>query len=265
MSTIIGSTRRRLSDDTVTAEHAEGSIDAAAEALSKLRVLVEQADADAAEAEAEATAARARARAVRLREQVLRIESGLPAVLDETASEQDVDDTPAPTVTVWWRRRPSRRTVIVSVLIVVLIAVWVAIGYMFWRHQHQVADQQRAAQYVAAAEKGVMALTSLDFNHAADGVQQVLNNATGEFRDEFRSRADDFTKVVLDSKVVTQGTVHSAALQSMTDDSAVVLVAATSQVTNTEGAQKAPRAWRLSVTVSRDGNDMKLSKVEFVP
>ena len=51
----------------------------------------------------------------------------------------------------------------------------------------------------------------------------------------------------------------------MSDDSAVVLVAATSHVTNAAGAKQDPRNWRLSVTVARDGDQIKLSKVEFVP
>jgi Mce-associated membrane protein len=51
----------------------------------------------------------------------------------------------------------------------------------------------------------------------------------------------------------------------MTDDSAVVLVSATSRVTNAAGAKQEPRAWRLSVDLQRDGGQIKMAKVEFVP
>ena len=56
--------------------------------------------------------------------------------------------------------------------------------------------------------------------------------------------ADDFTKVVEQSKVVSQGTVQAAAveLDTMTDNSAVVLVACTSEVTNAAGAKQDPRS-----------------------
>lgn len=74
----------------------------------------------------------------------------------------------------------------------------------------------------------------------------------------------DFVKAAQDSKVVAEATVQSAAVESMTADSAVVLVAATSKVTNTAGAKQEPRSWRLSVNVVRDGGLIKLSKVEFV-
>ena len=60
-------------------------------------------------------------------------------------------------------------------------------------------------------------------------------------------------------------TVTAAAVQSMTDDSAEVLVAATSRVSNTTGANQQPRSWRLSVSLQREGEQIKMSKVEFVP
>jgi Mce-associated membrane protein len=51
----------------------------------------------------------------------------------------------------------------------------------------------------------------------------------------------------------------------MTGDSATVLVAATSTMSNSAGGQQPPRSWRLSVTVQRDRGQLKVSKVEFVP
>ena len=59
--------------------------------------------------------------------------------------------------------------------------------------------------------------------------------------------------------------MQATAVESMTDDSAVVLVAATSNVTNAAGAKQDPRPWRLSVSVARDGDQIKISKVEFIP
>jgi Mce-associated membrane protein len=60
--------------------------------------------------------------------------------------------------------------------------------------------------------------------------------------------------------------VKASAVESIAnDDSGVVLVAAESKVTNAAGAQQDPRAWRLSVSLQRDGGQLKMSKVEFVP
>jgi Mce-associated membrane protein len=110
-------------------------------------------------------------------------------------------------------------------------------------------------------------LTSLDFNDAKDGVRRILDNSTGVFKDDFIKMADDFTKVVEQSKVISQGSVQAAAvdMDSMTNDSAVVLVASISEITNAAGAKQDPRNYRLIVTVARDGGQLKISKVEFVP
>ena len=43
------------------------------------------------------------------------------------------------------------------------------------------------------------------------------------------------------------------------------MVVATSQVTNANGANEDPRPFRMSVTVTRDGDTCKMSNVEFVP
>lgn len=125
--------------------------------------------------------------------------------------------------------------------------------------------QQRAAAFAAGAKQGVINMTSLDFNKAKEDVARVIDSSTGEFRDDFQQRAADFTKVVEQSKVVTEGTVNATAVESMNEHSAVVLVAATSRVTNSAGAKDEPRAWRLKVTVTEEGGQYKMSKVEFVP
>jgi Mce-associated membrane protein len=44
----------------------------------------------------------------------------------------------------------------------------------------------------------------------------------------------------------------------------VVLVLANERVTNSAGAKDDPRAFRFRVSVVRDGDQLKISKVEFV-
>ncbi len=136
---------------------------------------------------------------------------------------------------------------------------------MVMDHRHQAAEQQRRAEYAAAGRQSVVTLMSLDFNKAKDDVQRIIDNSTGQFRDDFKNQADDFIKVAQDSKVITEVTVNATAVESMTNDSAVVLVSASSRVTNSAGAKQEPRSWRLSVNLKRDGGQIKMSKVEFVP
>jgi len=209
----------------------------------------------AEEAEAEAVAAEARARAARLRLQA------------RTAGSDDPEETTeAESTGTGSTRSGSRRRTLAAVAASVAICTAVAAcAYMLWHHAEAGDHDRRAAEFEAAARQGVVTLTTLDFDDADADVQRVLDNSTGEFHDDFRNRAQDFVDVIEQSNVATEGTVDAAAVESMTDDSAVVLVAATSKVTNAAGADQEPRVWRLSVTVTRDGDQLKMSKVEFVP
>ena len=60
-------------------------------------------------------------------------------------------------------------------------------------------------------------------------------------------------------------TVTATGVKNMTEDTADVLVAAYSTVTNAQGAKEEPRTWRLIVSMARDGDQLKVAKVEFAP
>lgn len=164
-------------------------------------------------------------------------------------------------------RRPKGSTITVALAVVVTLAALSGSGYMLWEHRQAERHRLRMTEFAAAARQGVVTLTSLDFHNAKQGLQAIVDNSTGAFKDEFVKMADDFTKVVEQSKVVEQGSVQATAvdLDTMTNDSAVVLVASTSEVTNAAGAKQEPRKYRLIVTVTRSDGQLKMSKVEFVP
>jgi Mce-associated membrane protein len=166
-----------------------------------------------------------------------------------------------------WPGRPRWSTVAAVLAISIILASLAGSVYMVLQHRDASRQRQRAAEFAAAARQGIVTLTSLDFNNAKQGVQRIADDSTGAFRDDFLKMADDFTKVVEQSKVVEQGTVQAVAvdLDTMTNDSAVVLVVSTSEVTNAAGAKQDPRNFRLIVTITRDGDQLKMSKVEFMP
>jgi Mce-associated membrane protein len=189
--------------------------------------------------------------------------------VDESDSETDEEtvEAAAPKSRLaGWRRRLPSLSVTSKVAAIILICAFVgASGYMLWYAHHAAERQQRAANFVAGAKQGVVNMTSLDFNRAKEDVQRLLDSSTGEFRDDFQQRAKDFVSVVEQSKVVTQGTINATAVESMGEHSASILVAATSRITNAAGAKDEARVWRLRVTVTDEGGQYKMSKLEFVP
>jgi Mce-associated membrane protein len=251
--------------------------------------LAEEAEAEAAEAEALAAAAAARARALRLRrEAAAAAAADTPADTDAVVEAQDADDVVVDvavaddsavadadaaaedTAEPARRRRlrlPRVSLAVLGATLVVLLTLGFlgAGGYMMWQHRQNLAEQQRSAEFAAGARQGVVTLMSLDFNRAEDDVKRILENTTGDFRKDFESQAEDFAQVAQESKVVTEATVNAVAVQSMTQDTARVLLAVTTRVSNVQSQTQEPRSWRLAVDVARDGDQIKLAKVEFVP
>ncbi|AQT79273.1 hypothetical protein B1R94_08325 [Mycolicibacterium litorale] len=224
-------------------------------------VLAELAEAEAAEAEARAEAARAKATAARLR--------GSTPTGDATESGDTNDDTNDEAGAgsprrgrrprLWWSR------IALAAAVLVICGLLAVTGVMVWQHRQVAAQRAHQAEFVAAARAGVTALLSIDYTHAKSDVARVIDLSTGTFRADFTKGAQDFVTTAEQSKAVTVGSIKSAALQSEDGDTAVVLLAASSTVTNANGAQQDPRAWRMSVTVARDGGQLKMSNVEFVP
>lgn len=286
---------RKQTPQELNGDHAEDAASETDSAAVDVLALAEEAEAEAAEAEAAAAAARARAKALRLRreaEAAKAAETIAPpepeantapdddtlAVKEEVAedtavvaADDDVAEVPAEEPATDRRGLririplPSWKAVAAALTVLIIAALLAGCGYMYWGHRQALAEQQRRAEFQAAARQGVVTLMSLDYNKAKEDVQRIIDSSTGQFKTDFQNTAEDFVKVATDSKAVTETTVTATAVDSMTDDTATVLVAATSRVTNAAGAKQEPRAWRLSVNMARDGGQLKLAKVEFVP
>jgi Mce-associated membrane protein len=235
----------------------------------EVKALLDEADAEAAAAEAAAAAAQARARAARLRRKAL----GLPDPGEHYDDDEDYDededyddedyDESVTEPPAWRAWMPAVATVATIILIICFAGVST---YMVLQHRDTTRHQQREAAFVAGAKNGVVNVISLDFNRAKEDVQRVIDGSTGQFKTDFQQRAADLITVVTRSKTITEGRVNAAAIESMERNSAVVLVSATSQVTNSPpGRDEPPQIWRLRVTVADVGGQYKLSKVEYVP
>lgn len=163
------------------------------------------------------------------------------------------------------RWRPRLTTLLAGAAILISGALLAASGYMIWYHQQADREQQRRAEFAAAASQAAVTLMSIDSATAQDNVRQIIDNSTGQFKDDIQSSAEDLVKAAQDSKATTKATAKASAVQSMDADSAVVLVGTATTVSNSAGANQQPRNWRLSLTMVKDGEQIKMSKVEFVP
>lgn len=155
-------------------------------------------------------------------------------------------------------RQPAAwvRALAAGLLVVVAVAGWLNTQT---RHDEDVREQM-----LQAARGGLIALTSIDHQHADRDVQRILDASTGSFRDEFEQRAAGFKDAARQAESTSVGTVNESAVESVDGDEGRVLVALTVMTSNRGIPERQPKSWRTRVTVSRTGDGFKLAAVEFV-
>jgi Mce-associated membrane protein len=220
-----------------------------------------EAPASLAEAEEELARAQARAEAARARAAELRRQA--------EASSDDAGEVESTTVQSrrWrrWRvRRPGRKAVGFATATVLICASLLATAYMVWQHLSLVREHRHAAEFAAAARRGVEMMMSIDPDHAQENVQRTIDATTGPLKSQLEATSSYMVKNAQDAKVITKATVQDAAVESMTDNSAVLLVVAKSDTTDPDKSKRPPVFWRLSVNIDRDGGQLKMSKLDFV-
>jgi Mce-associated membrane protein len=219
-----------------------------------------EAPASLAEAEQELARAEARAEAARARAAELRRQA-------ETSSD-DADETERASAVPRRRRRShvrlrARKAAAIGAAIVIFASV-AASGYMIWQHLSLAREHRHAAEYVAAARHGIEMMMSIDPDHAKENVQRTIDQATGPLKSQLEATSATMVQNAQEAKVITKATVQGAAVESMTDNSAVVLVVVKSDTTNPDKSKRPPVFWRLSVDIDRDGGQLKMSKLDFV-
>lgn len=156
---------------------------------------------------------------------------------------------------------PHRVPALVLAVLSFLAAGNVWLGY----RDHQVRhSESMRSDMVAAAREGAVSLTTIDHEHADDGVQRILDASTGAFRDDFAKRATDFIAAAQRAQSRSVGTVADAGLESIDGDVGRVLVALNVTTSNRGVPERGPRSWRMRVTVTPDEHVYKVSSVEFI-
>lgn len=246
------------------ADHSDDRVDPGAVAP----VSVAQADDEVASTQARAD--EARERLARLRKTAESVDTGSPN------SEEPSPDLPRvrrrlPPHPGWlrrpsrprWLRAPRRKAIATGIGIVLAAGSLGASGYMVWHHRTTVHKQQLAAEFSAAARQGVTLLMTMDASHAREDLQRIIDDTTGDLKSQLSAMSGLMAEQAAESKASSKATIEAVAVESLSEDSAVVLVAARSDITNADTNR--PRVvWRISVGITRDGGQLKMSKVDFL-
>jgi Mce-associated membrane protein len=130
-------------------------------------------------------------------------------------------------------RRPWLRRVIVSALAVIFVAALGLSGFLGWTlwQEREVTRAGEQAQQAAVAYAQI--LTSIDSGRVDENFDQVLDGATGEFKDMYSQSSVQLRQLLIDNKASAHGVVVESAIQSASKDKVVVLLFVDQSVSNT--------------------------------
>ena len=147
-------------------------------------------------------------------------------VAGEQESNADVDEGER-------RQRSGPRRLLVgavAILFVGALAVSGVLGWMLWQQRELGRAGQHAQQ---AAVTYAQILTSIDSNKVDENFNQVLDGATGEFKDMYTQSSAQLRQLLIDNKASAHGMVVESAIQSESKDKVVVLLFVDQSVSNT--------------------------------
>ncbi|MCV7217623.1 DUF3329 domain-containing protein [Mycobacterium crocinum] len=158
------------------------------------------------------------------------------------------------------RRWPLVRRVLLGALIVALLGGSGFLGWQAWQ-QHQVDVASREGQ--AAAVRYAQVLTSIDSNNVDQNFADVLNGATGEFKDMYSQSSAQLRQLLLDNKATARGVVIDSAVKSATPDKVVVLMFVDQTVANKAAPDPRIDRSRVKMTMEKVDGSWRASKVEL--
>jgi Mce-associated membrane protein len=184
---------------------------------------------------------------------------------DAAADAEGTDDSDVDEAAVPPKQRMSHVRLALIAGLVLVLALGGLTGWLGYNAYNAYQAEKERELFLQVGRQGALNLTTIDWEHAEADVQRVLDSATGTFYDDFQNRAAPFVEVVKQAQSKSVGTISEAGLESASSDEGHVLVAVAVNTSNAGAPQQEPRAWRMRLTVTKVGDDAKVSNVEFVP
>lgn len=179
------------------------------------------------------------------------------AVDDESVDAEGDSDSGEST-----QRRWPRRTLVgaVTLIFVASLAASGILGWNVWQQQQVTRAGQQAQQ---AAVKYAEILTSIDSNKVDENFNQVLDGATGEFKDMYSQSSMQLRQLLIDNKATAHGVVVESAIQSASKSKVVVLLFVDQSVSNTSVPDPRIDRSRIKMTMEYVDGLWRTSKVEL--
>jgi Mce-associated membrane protein len=185
---------------------------------------------------------------------------------DDDAEETDEDDKPLKGKRDRAKRskRPWKQYLRRGALPLLLVASLAVSGFLGWKQwqEHQIKQAGQQAQQAAIAYAQV--LTSIDSNNVDQNFRQVLDGATGEFKDMYSQSSVQLRQLLIDNKATAHGVVVDSAIQYESTSKVVVLVFIDQTVTNMTAPDPRIDRSRIKMTMEKVDDRWRASKVQLL-
>jgi len=182
---------------------------------------------------------------------------------DYDAAVEDTDDASDDAAAV--KRPKSHLRLAAMVGVAVVVALSATAGWLGFRAYQSHQAQAQRQLFLQVGRQCAINLTTIDWQHAEEDVQRIIDSATGKFYDQFSQRKQPFIDVVKKAQSKSVGTITEAGVESESGNEAHVLVAVSIKTTNLGSTDEAPREWRMKISLEKSGDQVKVSNVAFVP
>ena len=163
------------------------------------------------------------------------------------------------------RRRGQGIRLALVIGLTAVLALGSLVGWLGFRAYESNQTKQQRQLFLQVGRQGALNLTTINYAQAEADVQRVIDSATGAFHDDFQKRSPAFIEVVKKAQSKSEGTITEAGVESADRDHADVLVAVSVKTALAGAPEQEPRAWRMRITVQKDGDGAKVSNAAFVP
>jgi Mce-associated membrane protein len=193
-------------------------------------------------------------------------EEGMAVLVLPAESSSSTTPGPSPTQATGSPGAPAFRrwgpiAAVLGIALIALVVAGVLLGHSALQASALQADR---ATVVVNAEQAATDLTTINAGNATTRLNSLLDRATGPFRDQLVGYSSMFAAILQQGNVGSNGSVTASGVEKLDDLQAVVLVAVTSTVTNSQVPSGMQRSYRIAVSLEHVGTQWLVSSMDFV-
>jgi len=190
-------------------------------------------------------------------------ESGDSIETDDTDTDTDTEASHPESTDLVGASRPWMRYARIGLVTAIYVGAFGTAGILGWKLWEQNTLDQASQAAKQTAINYAQVLTSIDSNDLDQNFAEVLNGATGGFKDMYTKDSMQLRQLLIDNKATAHGVVVDSAIQSESKDKVVVLLLVDQTVTNTARPDARSDSSRMKITMEKVDNRWLASKVEL--